>query len=74
MDSAKKLAKESAIRGADAVHLASAVLLKEQLEEDDELVFVASDQQLKEAARSSGLTVTDPIEHEKRTSSEKDAT
>ncbi|MBI4787747.1 MAG: type II toxin-antitoxin system VapC family toxin [Chloroflexi bacterium] len=66
VESAKKLAKQLAIRGADAVHLASVVLLKEQLEEDDELVFVASDRQLKEAAQTSGLTVIDPAEQDQR--------
>lgn len=63
VDLAKKLARERAIRGADAVHLASALVLQGRfVEEDDRLVFVASDRELKEAAKISDLAVIDPAE------------
>lgn len=69
---AKKLAKELALRGADAIHLASALLLQKQLaedaedaEEDDRLILVTSDRELKEAAQSSDLVVIDPDEQDK---------
>jgi predicted nucleic acid-binding protein len=65
---AKDLARRQALRGADAVHLASALLLQSRfVEKDDRLVFVASDQELKGAAQSSGLEVVDPEERERAT-------
>jgi predicted nucleic acid-binding protein len=63
VDIAKQLARELALRGADAVHLASALLLQGRfVEEDDQLIFVTSDHELKEAAQTSGLVVIDPDE------------
>ena len=57
-----------ALRGADAVHLASAFVLQRRFADaEDRLVFVASDRELKEAAQSSGLAVIDPEEQEKQT-------
>jgi hypothetical protein len=54
-----------ALRGADAVHLASVLLLRSRLtEEDDQLTLVASDRELKDAAQSSNLTIIDPEEQE----------
>lgn len=48
---AKSLAGDLALRGADAVHLASALLIRRRLaDEDDRLIFVTSDSELKEAA------------------------
>lgn len=65
---AKESAKELALRGADAVHLASALLLQKRLvEKADRLVFVTSDHELNEAAQSSGLIVIDPDEEEMST-------
>lgn len=58
---ARALARELALRGADAVHLASALLLQRRLAAaDDRLIFVASDRELREAAQASGLIVADP--------------
>lgn len=57
---ARELAKNLALRGADAVHLASALLLKGQLAEDDQLILVTSDRELREAAQTSDLLVIDP--------------
>jgi hypothetical protein len=51
------------LRGADSVHLASALILKEELELDaGEFAFVTSDQELKAAALTAGLAVVDPQE------------
>lgn len=49
------------LRGADAVHLASALLLQE---EGLEVTFACSDHQLLEAAATEGLTTFDPTEEE----------
>ena len=63
VDSAKNLAKRLALRGADSIHLASALLLQRHFaEEDDQLLMVTSDRELKEAARSFDLVVVDPDE------------
>jgi predicted nucleic acid-binding protein len=49
------------LRGADSVHLASALILKEELELDaQEFTFVTSDEELKVAAARAGLLVIDP--------------
>ena len=58
---AREVARQRALRGADAIHLASALVLRSRfVEAEDQLVFVVSDHQLKEAAQSAGLSVTDP--------------
>jgi uncharacterized protein len=63
---AKDAARHQALRGADAVHLASALLLQSRfVEQEDRLVFVASDRELKGAAQVSGLEVIDPEEQER---------
>ena len=55
------LAKAGALRGADSVHLASALVLKQELELDSrEFTLVTSDGELKAAARNAGLAVIDP--------------
>ena len=70
MDLAKDLAKNMALRGADAVHLASALVLQRRFANaEDRLVFVASDRELKDAAQSSGLAVIDPEEQEQQATS-----
>ena len=57
------MAQRRALRGADAIHLASALVLQSRfVEAEDQLVFVVSDRQLKEAVRSAGLSVVDPEE------------
>ena len=57
------LAREKALRGADAVHLAAALMLRRRLNpESDEVVLVASDRELKSAAASVSLLVVDPEE------------
>jgi hypothetical protein len=65
MDLGKDLARNMALRGTDAVHLASALVLQRRFADaEDRLVFVASDRELKEAAQSSGLAIIDPEEQE----------
>ncbi|MBI3756750.1 MAG: type II toxin-antitoxin system VapC family toxin [Deltaproteobacteria bacterium] len=64
---AREVARQRALRGADAIHLASALLLRSRfVEAEDRLVFVASDHQLKTAAQSAGLRVTDPEEEDSK--------
>jgi uncharacterized protein len=71
MDCAKDLARDMALRGADAVHLASALVLQRRFAAtEDRLIFVAADRELKQAAQSSGLTVIDPEEQEQQTMSD----
>lgn len=66
VDQAKEVAKRHALRGADAVHLASALLLVDRFADaDDHLIFLTSDQELKRAVLSSGLEAIDPEELEK---------
>ena len=70
MDLAKDLARNMALRGADAVHLASALVLQRRFADaEDRLVFVASDRELKEAAQSSGIAIIDPEEQEQQATS-----
>jgi uncharacterized protein len=62
---AKVMARRMALRGADAIHLASALILQERfVDEDDRLVLVTSDLELKEAGEISGLIVMNPEERE----------
>ena len=75
MDLAKDLARDMTLHGADAVHIASALVLRRRfVDTEDRLVFVASDRELKEAAQSSGLAVIDPEEQEKQATSPGDRT
>lgn len=63
VDNAKELTKKLALRGSDAIHLSSALLLQRRfLGKDDRLIIVTSDYELKKAAKSTGLTDIDPIE------------
>ncbi len=64
VDSALEFARNDALRGADALHLASAVLLKTFLsQQGKELAWVGSDAELNTAAQRLGLSVLNP--HEK---------
>ena len=54
--------RQYALRGADSVHLASALLLREFLMGDgDTVVVVTADEELKTAAQAAGLPVLDPV-------------
>jgi hypothetical protein len=58
-----ELASTFGLRGADSVHLASALILREKLAvEAEEFALVASDLELKAAALKAGLAVIDPQE------------
>jgi len=62
---AKVMARMLALRGADAVHLASALILQERfVDEDDRLVLVTSDRELIAAGEVSGMIVMNPEEGE----------
>ena len=62
---AKVMARMPALRGADAIYLASALILQERfVDEDDRLVLVTSDRELKEAGETAGLIVMNPEEGE----------
>lgn len=61
LETALRVVEATALRGADAVHLASALVLHRRLETSaEELCMVASDRELLEAARQFGLQVADP--------------
>lgn len=62
---AADVVRQFALRGADAVHLASALHLRQRLKDErDAVILVAADQELKLAALASGFTVQDPAEEE----------
>jgi len=48
------------LRGADAVHLATALAVREEMAEETEFYFVSSDLSLNRAAQAEGLAVIDP--------------
>jgi predicted nucleic acid-binding protein len=63
---AKDLATRIALRGADAIHLASAITLRRRLSNGaDDVAFVAADEELKAAAHAAGFTVLDPVEQQR---------
>jgi uncharacterized protein len=62
MDRAVELARRYKLRGADAVHLATALGLQETLEAVNEpVVLVASDDELLKGAQSAQLSVENPM-------------
>ena len=66
---ARESAYRMALRGADAIHLGSALLFRQRFAtSEDEVVLVASDRELKAAAQASGLAVLDPSEEERSNS------
>lgn len=65
MELAKELARDSALRGADSVHLAAALYLQKRLDQTvDQLILITSDHELSNTAQSAGLDVVDPEEEE----------
>lgn len=48
------------LRGADAIHLASAMVYRDALDDDDELIVVSADDELLVAANLAGLPTIDP--------------
>lgn len=61
---AKDLARTLALRGADSIHLASALSLQSRLPQGDQVIFITSDQELKFASQMSNLIPLDPNEEE----------
>ncbi len=59
---AADLALRQALKGYDAVQVASALLVK-SLIQDTSLVFISGDQQMLRAARLEGLATDDPDDH-----------
>lgn len=63
LEVAKTMIQEYALKGSDAIHLASALRsLNSTNAQMDQLIFVASDLELIKAAESSALKVIDPRE------------
>lgn len=63
---AKQIARVQALRGADALHLASALKVRERIPDRPvSIFFVVSDKELKEAAANQGFDVIDPEEAKK---------
>jgi len=64
---ATNLTQRHPLRGYDAVHLATALILNQALLRDKQppLTFVSADEDLCKAARQEGLSVENPNEHEK---------
>jgi len=62
LQTACALLEKHPLRGADAIHLATATILNQQLAaaELPPLIFLASDTRLNEAALTEGLVVLDP--------------
>ncbi len=68
VDKARDLARDLALRGADAVHLASALLLQSRFtQKDDQLILITSVLELKQAAQGFDVVVIDPDEQEGQT-------
>ena len=51
-----------ALRSLDALQLASALALRDEIEQGDTLLFIAADHRLLEAARAENLTTWDPAD------------
>jgi uncharacterized protein len=62
---AGELAKKYALRGSDAVHLASALRLQQRTDEKNvQVIIVTADAELKKASESADLEVVDPEDKE----------
>jgi hypothetical protein len=60
VDAAAALVWKHRVRGADAVHLATAIAARRDLPSEAEFYFVSSDTSLNGAAAAEGLAVIDP--------------
>jgi uncharacterized protein len=64
IDYAVQLSQQYRLRGYDAVQLATALSVQQVLQDADlNLIFVASDQDLLQAAQAKGLAIADPLQH-----------
>jgi predicted nucleic acid-binding protein len=57
-----ELTVELALKGANSIHLASVIILKENLSDTDELVFFTSDYELLKACESLDVTALNPMD------------
>jgi uncharacterized protein len=64
LDQAKQVAESMALRGADSIHLASALVLQSRLSQSDQIIFVTSDQELETAAQRCSFHVLNPAVEE----------
>lgn len=62
LDIAKDIAFNQSLRGADSVHLASALVLQKRLLNNNQLIFVTSDLELKIASNMVNILTIDPNE------------
>jgi predicted nucleic acid-binding protein len=61
LEVALRLTVDFSLRGADAIHLASASILKQSLTDEDEFKLIASDNELLEAAQQTGMSIFNPV-------------
>lgn len=65
LERATQAARDRALRAADAIHLAAALVLKRDLAEPgDQVVLITSDHELRSAALAEGIPVVDPVDAE----------
>jgi predicted nucleic acid-binding protein len=62
LDIARDIAFNQTLRGADAVHLASALVLQKRLANNNQLIFVTADLELKTASNIFNILTIDPNE------------
>jgi len=62
---ARDVVHRFALRGADTIHLASALVVRRRYE-NDTVTFVASDRELSAAAQTAGFIVLDPVIEEQK--------
>jgi hypothetical protein len=63
LDRARQAARDRALRAADAIHLAAALVLRRDFAEPgDRVVLVTSDEELESAAVAEGIPVVDPVD------------
>ena len=65
IQSACRLIEHHPLRGYDAVHLATAMVINQRLVDtgEEELLFLSADNHLNDAATAEGLTVDNPNDH-----------
>jgi len=66
VERAREVARDRALRAGDAIHLATALLLRKDFAEPgDQLTLMTSDHELLTAAAAEGISVIDPQEAER---------
>ena len=65
LERARQAARDRALRAADAIHLAAALVLRSDFPEPgDQVVLITSDHELASAALAEGIPVVDPVDAE----------